>query len=87
MQLAVCSNCHKLHNVKNIVEYKEKGKTTIANCLYEEFPNNPVSSRRNKCNNPLSILKKKKGGAIAVPRMLYPKPSICQQLSMLSQVE
>jgi len=85
MQLAVCNNCHKLHNVKNIVEYKEEGKAAIANCLHEEFPNNPVSSHRNKCNNPLSILKKRKDGAIAVPRMLYPKPSIRQQLSMLYQ--
>jgi hypothetical protein len=85
MQLAVCSNCHKLHNIKNIVEYKEEGETAIANCLHEEFPNNLVSIHRNKCNKPLSILKKRKGGTIAVPRMLYPKPSIHQQLTMLYQ--
>ncbi|CAB5377592.1 unnamed protein product [Rhizophagus irregularis] len=85
MQLTVCNNCHKLYNVKNIVEYKEGGKTAIANCLHEEFPNNPVPSRRNKCNNPLSILKKRESGIIAEPRMIYPKPSIRQQLSMLYQ--
>jgi hypothetical protein len=85
MQLAVCNNCHKLHNVKNIVEYKEEGKAAIANCLHEEFPNNLVSSHCNKCNNLLSILKKRKDGAIAVPCMLYFKPSIHQQLSMLYQ--
>ncbi|GET62780.1 hypothetical protein GLOIN_2v1763250 [Rhizophagus irregularis DAOM 181602=DAOM 197198] len=85
MQLAVCNNCHKLYNVRNIVEYKEKGKAAIANCLHEEFPDNPVPSRRNKCNNPLSILKKRKGKIIAVPRMIYPKPSIRQQLNMLYQ--
>ncbi|CAG8747707.1 7317_t:CDS:2, partial [Rhizophagus irregularis] len=82
MQLTVCNNCHKLYNVKNIVEYKEGGKTAIANCLHEEFPNNPVSSHRNKCNNPLSILKKKESGIIAEPRMIYPKPSIRQQLNI-----
>ncbi|GBC48363.2 hypothetical protein GLOIN_2v1625072 [Rhizophagus irregularis DAOM 181602=DAOM 197198] len=85
MQLAVCNNCHKLYNVRNIVEYKEEGKAAIANCLHEEFPDNPVPSRHNKCNNPLSILKKRKGEIIAVPRMIYPKPSIRQQLSMLYQ--
>jgi hypothetical protein len=74
-----------LHNVKNIVEYKEEGKPAIKNCLHEEFPNNPISSRRNKCNNQLSILKKRKDGTIAIPRMLYPKPNIRQQLSMLYQ--
>ncbi|CAB5392785.1 unnamed protein product [Rhizophagus irregularis] len=70
MQLAVCNNCHKLYNVRNIVEYKEEGKAAIANCLHEEFPDNPVPSRHNKCNNPLSILKKRKGEIIAVPHML-----------------
>lgn len=85
MQLAVCSGCHKLHNVKNIVEYKEEGKTAIANCQHEEFPNNLVLSHRNKCNNPLSTLKKRKDEIIAIPQMLYPKPSIRQQLSMLYQ--
>ncbi|CAB5390559.1 unnamed protein product [Rhizophagus irregularis] len=85
MQLAVCNNCHKLYNVRNIVKYKKEGKAAIANCLHEEFPDNPVSSHRNKCNNPLSILKKRKGEIIAVPRMIYPKPSIRQQLSMLYQ--
>jgi hypothetical protein len=51
----------------------------------DEGDDNPVSSRHNKCNNPLSILKKRKNGAIAVSYMLYPKPSIYQQLSMLYQ--
>ena len=83
MQLAVCGGCHKLYNVKNIVEYKEEGKTAIANCVHEEFPNNSIPSHHNKCNNSLSILKKRKGGTIAIPRMLYPKPSIRQQLNML----
>ena len=58
MQLAVCTNCHKLHNVKEIIAYKEEGKVAIMNCLYEEFPNNPIPSHRNQCNNPLSFLKK-----------------------------
>src|SRR6266542_946489 len=85
MQLAVCSNCHKLHDAKNIIEYKEEEKAAIANCLHEEFPNNPISNHRNKCNNPLSTLKKKKGKIIAISHMLYPKPSIRKQLSMLYQ--
>jgi len=85
MQLAVCNKCHKMHNIKDIVLYKEEEKITIKNCLYEEFPDNPIPSRRNQCNNPLTVLKKRKGETIAVPRMLYPKPSIRQQLSKLYQ--
>src|ERR1043165_3539133 len=82
MQLAVCTNCHKLHNVKEIIAYKEDGKVTTMNCLHEEYPDNPHS---HKCNNPLSTLLKKKGVTIPVPRLLYPKPSIRHQLSMLYQ--
>ncbi|PKY56565.1 hypothetical protein RhiirA4_476956 [Rhizophagus irregularis] len=73
MQLAACNKCHKLHNVKNIVEYKKEGKAAIANCLHEEFPNNPVSSRR------------KMEQLLYPVCMLYPKPSIRQQLSILYQ--
>jgi hypothetical protein len=85
LQLAVCNKCHKLYNATNIIDYKEEGKVVEMKCLHEEFPNNPTPSRRNQCNNSLSILKKNKGEVIAVPRMLYPKPSIRQQLSMLYQ--
>ena len=73
MQLAVCTECHKLHNVKDVITYKKEGKVAIMNCLHEEYPNNPIPSRRNKCNNPLSIIKRNKDQTIAIPRMLYPK--------------
>ena len=82
MQLAVCSNCHRLHNVKEIIAYKEDGKVATMNCLHEEYPNN---SHSHKCNNPLSTLSQKKGVTIPVPRLLYPRPSIRHQLSMLYQ--
>jgi hypothetical protein len=85
MQLAACTDCHKLHNIKDIIAYKEEGKVAIINCPYKEYPNNPISSRNHQCNNPLSILKKNKDATIAVPRMLYPKPNIRQQLSILYQ--
>ncbi|GBC14972.2 hypothetical protein GLOIN_2v1474510 [Rhizophagus irregularis DAOM 181602=DAOM 197198] len=65
--------------------YKEEGNFAVMNCLHEEFADNLILKRRNKCNNPLSALKKNKNGIIAVPRMLYPKLSIRQQLSMLYQ--
>ncbi len=85
MQLAVCTNCHKLHNATNITTYKENGEAAIMKCLHQEFPNNLTPSHRKLCNNPLSVLKKNKGEIIAVPQMLYPKPSVRQQLSMLYQ--
>ena len=85
MQLAVCTDCHKLHNATNITTYKEDGKVAIMKCLHQKFPNNPIPSHRKPCNNPLSVFKKNKGEVIAVPQMLYPKPSVRQQLSMLYQ--
>src|SRR6266542_1871201 len=82
MQLAVCSNCYRLHNVKEIIAYKEDEKVATMNCLHEEYPNN---SHSYKCNNPLSTLSQKKGVTIPVPRLLYPRSSIRHQLSMLYQ--
>ena len=76
MQLAVCTDCHKLHNATNITTYKKDGKVAIMKCLHQEFPNNPIPSHRKPCNNPLSVFKKNKGEVIAVSRMLYPKPSV-----------
>src|SRR5437868_6821823 len=65
MQLVVCTKCHKLHNVKDIIAYKDEGKVTAMNCLHKEFPNNPHSYQ---CNNSLSGLKKNKDATIAVPK-------------------
>ncbi|PKK56435.1 hypothetical protein RhiirC2_800007 [Rhizophagus irregularis] len=70
MQLAVCNNCQKLYNVRNIVEYKEKEKLLLQIAYMKNFQIiQPVPSHHNKCNNPLSILKKRKGEIIAVPRI------------------
>jgi Transposase family tnp2/Domain of unknown function (DUF4218) len=85
MKLVACTNCHKLYNVKNITTYKNEGKIAVMDCLHADFPNNPIPDRRKQCYNQLSILKRNKEGTVAVPRMLYPKPSIRQQLSMLYQ--
>jgi hypothetical protein len=82
IQLAVCTNCHKLHNVKEIIAYKKEGKVAPMNCLHKEYPNNPHS---HECNTPLSTLSKKKSGTIPIPRLLYLKLSIRHQLSMLYQ--
>ncbi|PKY31903.1 hypothetical protein RhiirB3_449739 [Rhizophagus irregularis] len=76
MCMAVCTSCHKLHSAKDIIAYREEGNVAVMNCLHEEFADNLILKRRNKCNNPLSTLKKNKNGIIAVPHMLYPKPNI-----------
>jgi Transposase family tnp2 len=85
MQLAVCTKCHKLHSAKDVIAYKKEGKVAVMNCSHKEFPNIPTSSRNPQCNNPLSTLKRNKGGTIVAPRALYPKPSVRQQLNMLYQ--
>jgi hypothetical protein len=85
LRMAVCTNCHKLYDSKIICNYKENNKLAIMNCRYEEYPNNPVPSRKNLCNNELSSLKRNMKNMVVIPRMLYPKPSIKQQLSLLYQ--
>ena len=44
-----------------------------------------TAQKKNKCNNKLSTLKKNKNNIIAVPRILYPKPNIKQQLNIIYQ--
>ena len=82
LKMAVCTSCHKLYDSKIICNFKKDNKLAVMNCCYEEFPN---SSKKNKCNNELSTLKKNKNSIVAVPHMLYPKPSIKQQLSIMYQ--
>src|SRR5437773_756704 len=55
MQLVVYTECHKLHNVKDVIAYKNEGKVTVMNCLHKEFSNN---SHSHQYNNSLSVLKK-----------------------------
>ena len=80
--MTVCTSCHKLYNSKIVCNFKKNNKLAVMRCCYEEFPNN---SKKNKCNNELSTLKKNKNNVVAIPRMLYPKPSIKQQLSIMYQ--
>jgi hypothetical protein len=83
LRMAVCTNCHKLYDSKIVCNNKEDNKLAIMHCRYEEYPNNPVLSRKNLCNNELSSLKRNMKNMVAIPRMLYPKPTIKQQLSIL----
>jgi hypothetical protein len=64
LQLAIGTEYHKLHDVKDVIAYKKEGRVAVKNCLYKEFPNN---SCNHQCNNSLSILKKNKDATIAVP--------------------
>ena len=85
LRISVCTKCHKLYNSKAITNYKENDKLAIMHCNYEEFPNNTITPNKKLCNNELTILKKNKNKMVAIPRMLYPKPSIKQQLSIMYQ--
>ncbi|CAG8710713.1 13298_t:CDS:2, partial [Dentiscutata erythropus] len=85
LRMAVCTNCHKLYDSKIVCNHKENNKLAIMHCNYEEYPNNPVLSRKNLCDNELSSLKRNMKNMIVIPRMLYPKPSIKQQLSIMYQ--
>ena len=85
LRMAVCTNCHKLYDSKIVCNNMENNKLAIMHCRYEEYPNNPTPSRKNLCNNELSSLKRNMKNMVAIPKMLYPKPSIKQQLSILYQ--
>ena len=85
LRMVACTNCHKLYDSKIVTNYKVNNKLAVMHCSYEEFPNNPIPANKKLCNNELTIIKKNKNKTVAIPRMLYPKPSIKQQLSNMYQ--
>ena len=85
LRMVACTNCHKLYDSKIVTNYKVNNKLAVIHCSYEEFPNNPIPANKKLCNNELTIIKKNKNKTVVIPRMLYPKPSIKQQLSNMYQ--
>src|SRR5919108_3861567 len=85
LRMVACTNCHKLYDSKIVTNYKVNNKLAVMHCSYEEFPNNPIPANKKLYNNELTIIKKNKNKTIAIPRMLYLKPNIKQQLSNMYQ--
>ena len=79
----VCPTCHKLHQKKDVVEFRQGELPAIMKCQHIEFPNS-THRRMHLCQTPLSHQTRLLNSQIKnQPDLIYPFAGIRQQLSAL----
>ncbi|GBC25642.2 uncharacterized protein LOC110231456 [Rhizophagus irregularis DAOM 181602=DAOM 197198] len=83
VKFSVCPSCHKLHNIDDVKQHTIQQHKAIKKCGHVQFPNH--RSLR-QCNAPLSEQKKLDNGKVVnAPLLIYPMPSIKEQLLQMYQ--
>ncbi|GET58122.1 hypothetical protein GLOIN_2v1776801 [Rhizophagus irregularis DAOM 181602=DAOM 197198] len=83
VKFSVCPSCHKLHNIDDVKQHTIQQYKAIKKCGHVQFPNH-CSLRQ--CNAPLSKQKKLDDGKVVnAPLLIYPMPSIKEQLLQMYQ--
>ena len=77
IKYAACNKCHKLYNIKEILN-----ETEIPTCSFVNFPNHSMERFRQKCNNPLTKKIDSNNHQIFRPIMTFPLVRIKQQLTL-----
>ena len=82
VSFSVCPSCNKLHNIDDVKQYTRQQQKVIKKCDHVQFPN-----RRSlrQCNAPLSEQKELDGKTVNNPSLIYPMPSIKEQLLQMYQ--
>ncbi|CAB5386734.1 unnamed protein product [Rhizophagus irregularis] len=83
VKFSVCPSCHKLHNIDDVKQHTIQQHKAIKKCGHVQFPNH--RSLR-QCNAPLSEQKELDDGKVVnAPLLIYPMPSIKEQLLQMYQ--
>jgi len=83
VKFSVCPSCHKLHNIDDVKQHTIQQHKAIKKCDHVQFPNH--HSLR-QCNAPLSEQKELDDGKVVnAPLLIYPMPSIKEQLLQMYQ--
>ena len=83
---AVCPNCNALHNVAEILsQNQDKQAPTGFKCTHVEFPNHPQRRQREACGTELTNKIPVVNGFIRRPKMLFPIPSLKNQIITIYQ--
>ncbi|CAB4400946.1 unnamed protein product [Rhizophagus irregularis] len=83
VKFSVCPSCHKLHNIDDVKQHTIEQHKAIKKCGHVQFPNH--RSLR-QCNAPLSEQKELDDGKVVnAPLLIYPMPSIKEQLLQMYQ--
>ncbi|GBC39214.2 uncharacterized protein LOC107327733 [Rhizophagus irregularis DAOM 181602=DAOM 197198] len=83
VKFSVCPSCHKLHNIDDVKQHTIQQHKAIKKCGHVQFPNHRLLRQ---CNAPLSEQKELDDGKVVnAPLLIYPMPSIKEQLLQMYQ--
>ena len=83
---AVCPSCNALYNVAEILpQNQNKQAPTGFKCTHVEFPNHPQCKQRQACGTELTNKIPVLNGFIRRPKMLFPIPSLKNQITTMYQ--
>ena len=80
---ARCEVCCKLYKITDVSSDNPNIMPKFTKCDFKEFPNHPLSNKRNACGNILYKLVHTKNGIIKKPISIFPTVSLKHQLNLL----
>ncbi|CAB4474032.1 unnamed protein product [Rhizophagus irregularis] len=83
IKYAACDKCCKLYNIDDISSSKPAVAPKFTECTYQDFPDHPMSNKRNPCGATLYKNVYTKDGVIKKPALIFPTISLKHQLSIL----
>ncbi len=83
IKYAACDKCCKLYNIDDISSSKSDVTPKFTECIYQDFPDHPMSNKRIPCGVPLYKNVRTKDGVIRKPALIFPTVSLKHQLTLL----
>jgi hypothetical protein len=80
---ASCEKCCKLYRIADVSSNSPDIMPKYTNCVFQEFPNHPMSNKREVCGNLLYKLVPTKNGLIKKPALIFPTASLKHQLGLM----
>src|SRR4051794_11021962 len=78
----VCPKCHKLHNKREVKEFRQNEQLAVMKCSHVAFPNS-ITRRLKLCQTPLSLKTTLLNNISVEPELIFPVASIKQQLEAM----
>jgi len=80
---ASCEEYCKLYRIADVSSDSPNITPKFMKCVFQEFPNHPMSNKRNACGTTLYKLVRTKKGMIKRPTSIFPTVSLKHQLNLL----
>ena len=80
---ANCEKCCKLYKIADVSNNSPNFTPKFTRYVFQDFPNHPMSKKRNSCGNILYKLVHMKNGIIKKPTLIFPTVSLKYQLNLL----